>query len=191
MDKLELKKELISLKEDIIQMTNDSEKANELLNKLLKVNTDINTTPIELNVGERIDSLDSETFSIVKTSQGVLYNERGYYSVFVSPSHELYNLLVSIIASKDKILEGNEEDLNTYFSIIAYCLQLPKYIPYDFEMSVEAAKLMIYALEKMQKQYIDDAELQEETPIENTDFTEMIKALGEISKSIKEEEKGK
>ena len=50
-NKLEFKKELLSVKEDIIQMTNDSEKASELINKLLKIKEDVRT---KLNASEQV-----------------------------------------------------------------------------------------------------------------------------------------
>lgn len=186
-NKLDLKKELLLVKEDIIQMTNDSEKASELINKLLKIKEDLDYNPIELNVGKKIDSLESNSFSIIKTDQGVLYKERGGYSVFTTPSFHLYNVLVDFVENQNAEIDDElKEDYETMLEIIGYCLQMPKYIPHDFQLSIDVAIGVVRSLEKLQKKYIDNAELQDETPIENMDFVETLKALRTIKETLKE-----
>ena len=136
-NKLELKKELLSVKEDIIQMTNDSEKASELINKLLKIKEDLDHNPIELNVGKKIDSLEGNSFSIIKTDQGALYKERGGYAVFTPPSFHLYNVLADFVENQNaEIAKEVKEEYETMFEIFGYCLQMPKYIPHDFQLAL-------------------------------------------------------
>lgn len=187
-NKLELKKELLSVKEDIIQMTNDSEKASELINKLLKIKEDLDHNPIELNVGKKIDSLEGNSFSIIKTDQGALYKEIGGYAVFTPPGFHLYKVLADFVENQNaEIAKEVKEEYETMFEIIGYCLQMPKYIPHDFQLSIDVATGVIQSLEKLQKKYIDNAELQDETPIENMDFVETLKALRTIKDTLKDE----
>lgn len=186
--KIDLKKELLLVKEEIIQMTNDSEKASKLINRLLGIKGALDTNPIELNVGKKIDSLEGNSFSIIKTDQGALYKEIGGYAVFTTPSFHLYNVLVDFVENQNAEIDKElKEDYETMLEIIGYCLQMPKYIPHDFQLSVDVATGVVQSLEKLQKKYIDNAELQDETPIENADFVETLKALRTIKETLKDE----
>jgi hypothetical protein len=80
-----------------------------------------------------------------------------------------------------------KEDYETMLEIIGYCLQMPKYIPHDFQLSINVATCVVQSLEKLQKKYIDNAELQDETPIENMNFVETLKALRTIQETLKDE----
>ena len=110
----ELIEQLDKLKKQIYTNSKDAHFAETLVDELLKVKGQMSVEPLELNVGKKLDEWNGETFSIVKTDRGILYNEHGHYAIFVDPNMFMYATLADFVDNKDEYAKLEGEDKETF-----------------------------------------------------------------------------
>lgn len=182
--KEKLQKNLEKLKKEIYSNSKDVKYAEKLVTELLSVKKKLDVTHTELNVGKKLDEWKGETFSIVKTDRGILYNEHGHYAIFVDPQLSLYSFLADIIDNKDEYakLEGEtKEQFELFLSGLTYCIGVPKFMVFDSNFMFKIAGYVVEYLTNLQEELLNK-ELQEETPIENAEFEQAVKAMSELQK---------
>lgn len=189
MDKKELYANLKKIKKQIATNSKDAHYAENLIEQLLQVQKDIVVEPIELNVGERIDSFKGDYFEIVKTTRGCLYHEYGGYSIFATPNIlSLYTMLTDYVENKDTYFELKDEEkeiFETQLMAVAHCLSVPKYCFSDVEFTLDLAKMVIKFLKSVYDKEMDNP-LQEETIAEDENFKEVTLAGEDLKSLLKE-----
>lgn len=187
----ELIEQLDKIKKQIYTNSKDAHFAETLVNKLLKVKGQMCVEPLELNVGKKLDEWKGETFSIVKTDRGVLYNEHGHYAVFADPNMFMCATLTDFVDNKDEYVKLEGEDKETFeanLQAIAYSLVVPKLVFNDPEFLFKIANDVIEWLLGLQDK-MKEMELQDETPKENAEFENATLAFEELKEEIKKENK--
>jgi hypothetical protein len=189
--KKELRDEMRSLINQIKTNSKDTHFADKLLADLLSVKGQLMIEPTELDCGTKTDEFESDTYRVTITNRGVLYHEKGGYSIFVTPAMKsLYDTLADIVVNKDKYanLEGEEkENYETALSAVAYCLALPKFVFSDGDFTYKIATMVVEFIKKEYDRLMNE-ELQEETVEEDREWKEGIDALNTISKAVMEED---
>lgn len=187
----ELIEQLDKLKKQIYTNSKDAHFAETLVDELLKVKGQMGVEPLELNVGKKLDEWKGETFSIVKTDRGVLYNEHGHYAVFADPNMFMYATLEDFVDNKDEYAKLEGEDKETFeanLQAIAYSLGVPKLVFNDpeflFKIANDVVEWLLGLQDKMQ-----EMELQDETPQENAEFENATIAFEDLKEEIKKENK--
>lgn len=191
MDKKELQKKLNDIKAQIKANSKDVHFAETLIEELIATKSKIGVEPIELNVGKKIDSFSGETFELVKTNRGILYNEFGHYAIFVEPTQRaLYETLLDFIEHKDEFyeLKGEEkEQFDLHLSAIGYCLSLPKFVFSDPAFTYNTASNVVQFLRAQYDKLMNEP-LQEETIEQDMEFEEATLAIENIKEEIKKEQ---
>lgn len=183
-ERKELLEKLEDLRKKICVNSKDVHFAESLIDEMLSIKGILAIRPTELNVGKTLNEWKSKTFSIVKTDRGVLYNEYGHFAIFVDPQLGLYSLLTEIVENKEGIETLSSEAKEQYelaLSAIAYCLGIPKLIASDSEFMFKMATMVINYLQEKQEEILN-AELQDETPVENAEFEQVAIAMSELQK---------
>ena len=188
--KNELNNKLKELKSQIKANSKDPHFADFLMKELLKAQKDIVTSPIELNVGKRIDEFKGEYFEIVKTDRGVLYHEYGGYNVFTTFNNNtaLYQTLCDYVDNKDfyfKLKDEEREIFDLNLSAITYCLAVPKFCFSDVEFTYKIETEVIKFLNESYEKAMNEP-LQDETPELDAKFEEAEKGIRELSDTLKE-----
>lgn len=191
MDKKELQKKLNDIKTQIKANSKDVHFAETLIEELITTKSKIGVEPIELNVGKKIDSFSGETFELVKTNRGILYNEFGHYAIFVEPTQRaLYETLLDFIEHKDEFyeLKGEEkEQFDLHLSAIGYCLSLPKFVFSDPAFTYTTASNVVQFLKSQYEQLMNEP-LQEEMIEQDRGFEEATLAIENIKEELKKEQ---
>lgn len=183
-DRKELLEKLEDLRKKICVNSKDAHFAEKMIDEMLSIKGQLSIRPTELNVGKKLEEWGSETFSITKTDRGVLYNEYSHFAIFVDPQYSLYSLLSDIVDSKEEVEAYDAEAKEQYeleISAIAYCLSIPKLIASDAEFMFKVATMVINYLQEKQEEILN-AELQDETPVENAEFEQVAIAMSELQK---------
>lgn len=187
MDKNELQKKLNEIKSRIKANSKDAHFAEKLIDDLITTKSMIGTEPIELNVGKRIDSYSGNTFEIVKTNRGMLYNEYGHYAVFVEPSNKsLYETLEDFVVNREHYanLDGDEkEHLAMAVSAITYCITLPRFVFSDDEFTFNIATEIVSWLKEQYDKRMN-MPLQDETIEQDAEFMEAAIELDNIKNQL-------
>lgn len=190
-NKEELKKKLDEVKAQIKANSKDTHFADTLISELLSLKGQIDVEPLELNVGKKIDDFKGETFEIVKTDRGIMYHEYGGYTIYTTENNNaLYTTLADYVDNKDTYfeLEGEQKEIfELNMSAIAYCLAVPKFAFADVTFTYEMAEKVIKYLNKSYEEAMN-ADLQEETIEQDTEFKNATLALDEIKEQIKKEQ---
>lgn len=190
MNKSELREKMNEVIAKIKVNSKDAHYADKLVDMLLslKGQLDIEPTLIHLPSEEVVDKLESDTFRLALCKSGeVVYHLKGGMDIVVQPRAEsLYNHLVETINMQDAIKELDEEQQQIIENdIIAstYVLNIPFMAFGDLEFKYKLANVVIDYLVELQEKMLENAELQEETPMENTLFEEATMALEEMKNS--------
>lgn len=183
--------QLDKIKKQIYTNSKDAHFAETLVNELLKVKSQMDVEPLELNVGKKLDEWKGDTFSIVKTDRGVLYNEHGHYAVFADPNMFMCATLTDFVDNKDEYAKLEGEDKETFeanLQAIVYSLGVPKLVFNDPEFLFNIANSVVEWLLGLQDK-MQEMELQDETPQENAEFENATLAFEELKEEIKKENK--
>jgi hypothetical protein len=151
----------------------------------LKGQLDIEPTLIHIPSDDIVEKLESETFRLALCKSGdVVYHLKGGMDIVVQPKAEsLYSYLVDIIRMQEGIKALDEEQqkiLENDVIASTYVLNIPFLAFGDLEFKYKLANIVIDYLVELQDKMLKDAELQEETPVENTLFEEATMALEEM-----------
>lgn len=187
MGKAELKKQMNEVVAKIKVNSKDAHYADKLVDMLLslKGQLDIEPTLIHIPSDDIVEKLESETFRLALCKSGdVVYHLKGGMDIVVQPKAEsLYNYLVDTIRMQEGIKALDEEQqkiLENDVIASTYVLNIPFLAFGDLEFKYKLANIVIDYLVELQDKMLKDAELQEETPVENTLFEEATMALEEM-----------
>lgn len=191
MDKKVLKERLDEIIKQIKTNSKDAHFADKLIGDLLSVKGQLGIEPLELDCGKKVAEFLGETYRITLTDKGVLYHEYGGYNIFVTPNNEaLYETLANIVINKDAYASASYEDKEKFeltLSAVGYCLTVPKIAFTDVDLTFDIAKRVIDFIMNQYKELMN-AELQEETPVENAEFKEATLAVETLKEAIANEQ---
>ena len=198
MDKKDLKKDLADIKAKIKANSTDAHFADTLIAELLSVKGQLDHEPtlVHIPLSDVDDKLEGETFAIYSLNSGdVAYHLKGGYTLIASNRFfSLNDALRGYVANQHIIgTELNAEDKELYENDLwasTYLLNLPTIAFSDLEFKYKIVNRIIEYLEELQKKFLVDAELQDETPEQNKEFEDATMALetlkSEIAKDSKE-----
>ena len=140
-----------------------------------------------LSLGKELGRFEGETFYIAEHEFGALYHVYNSMEIAVSSTQTaLFETLVDFVRHKDVYakLEGEEKehfDLN--LSAIVYILSCPLYAFASAEFTYDVAAVIVKQLRLIYEKAME-ADLQEETPDEDKQFENAVKALDELKKEV-------
>lgn len=197
MKKEELKSRLEEVKNQIKTNSKDAHFAEKLIDEALSLKGQLCVEPIVLDCGKEEDSVSDETFTITKTTKGVLYHTTGGYSIFATPQcvslhEELLSVLSYLKEEEQGIKAETEEEKNIeiLLSAISHVLNLPMIAFGDASFMYQVATMVLEYINKTYEELMNN-ELQEETPEEDAQFKEATLAVETIANGIKKEKENK
>ena len=140
-----------------------------------------------LSLGKELGRFEDETFYIAEHEFGAVYHVYNSMEIAVSSTQTaLFETLVDFVRHKDVYakLEGEEKehfDLN--LSAIVYILSCPLYAFASAEFTYDVAAVIVKQLRLIYEKAME-ADLQEETPDEDKQFENAVKALDELKKEV-------
>lgn len=140
-----------------------------------------------MTLGKELGRFEGETFYIAEHEFGALYHVYNSMEIAVSSTQTaLFETLVDFVRHKDVYakLEGEEKehfDLN--LSAIVYILSCPLYAFASAEFTYDVAAVIVKQLRLIYEKAME-ADLQEETPDEDKQFENAVKALDELKKEV-------
>lgn len=184
MNKKDLKKDIADIKAKIKANSVDAHYADTLVAELLSAKGQLEHEPtlVHLPLSNVSDELAGKTFSLYTLKTGeVVYHLKGGFTVVVDERFEaLNNTLRMFVNNQHSTDELPEDERKAYESDIwASCmlLKLPTIAFVDLEFKYDMANKYCDWLEKLQKKYLVDVELQDETPEANRAYEDAEKAL--------------
>lgn len=191
MNKKEIKAKIDDIKAQIKANSKDAHFAEKLIGDLLSLKGQYEHQPTMVNVAmdEVVDTLEGNTFTIYKTKSGVSgFHLKGGYDIVVQPRVESMNGALKTYIDYQSIIEKlTEEELKSYNADLLasqFVLTLPMYAFADLDFKFKVANMFADYMKGMQDKFLDDVELQEETPEENKRFEEATKGLEEIKSHL-------
>ena len=189
MDKKELKGKLDEVVAKIKVNSKDKHYADTLVKELLSVKgqLDIEPTLIHLPVDDVVKKMESETFRIALLKSGeAVYHLKGGMDIVVQPkANSLYTFLSNVIELQDELDNLTEEERNLLLDDITastHVLNIPFIAFGDLDFKYKLAEVVVNYLVSLQDEYLNDVELQDETPDKNSIFEEAVMAFEEIVK---------
>lgn len=189
MDKKELKGKLDEVVAKIKVNSKDKHYADALVKELLSVKgqLDIEPTLIHLPVDDVVKKMESETFRIALLKSGeAVYHLKGGMDIVVQPkANSLYTFLSNMIELQDELDNFTEEERKLLLDDITastYVLNIPFIAFGDRDFKYKLAEVVVNYLVSLQDEYLNDVELQDETPDKNSIFEEAVMAFEEIVK---------
>lgn len=189
MDKKELKGKLDEVVAKIKVNSKDKHYADTLVKELLSVKgqLDIEPTLLHLPVDDVVKKMESETFRIALLKSGeAVYHLKGGMDIVVQPkANSLYTFLSNVIELQDELDNLTEEERNLLLDDITastYVLNVPFIAFGDLDFKYKLAEVVVNYLVSLQDEYLNDVELQDETPDKNSIFEEAVMAFEEIVK---------
>lgn len=189
MDKKELKGKLDEVVAKIKVNSKDKHYADALVKELLSVKgqLDIEPTLIHLPVDDVVKKMESETFRIALLKSGeAVYHLKGGMDIVVQPkANSLYTFLSNMIELQEELDNFTEEERKLLLDDITastYVLNIPFIAFGDLDFKYKLAEVVVNYLVSLQDEYINDVELQDETPDKNSIFEEAVMAFEEIVK---------
>jgi hypothetical protein len=187
MDKQELKEKLNDVVAKIKVNSKDQHYADTLVKQLLslKGQIDVEPTLIHLPSDDIVQKMESDTFRIAILKSGeVVYHLKGGMDIVVQPkAHSLYEFLTGIVSIQDELEKLSDEERNLILQDVTastYVLNIPFIAFGDLDFKYKLANDVIDYLVSLQDKYVDNAELQDETPDKNNLFEEAVMALEEL-----------
>lgn len=127
MEKESRKQRIDTLKKQIAANSKDAEWAKKMLHELITLQRQEDVVPMELGVpvSEVKDTADADSFKVIKTTRGYLFQTRGgALSTFVESK---YNSVCSMLDTLMYLVKKNkrEEFEDSYLDCISYVMQAP------------------------------------------------------------------
>lgn len=175
MEKQELKNKIEEVVNQIKTNNKDAKFADSLIDKLLSLKGQLDVEPMRMYIPEKdvIKEYNNDSIRFVRCKSGILFQAKGGFSVFVSPRMSgLYQHLEVILDMKDKYEELTEDQKKTYdflYLATTQILQLAIFATCDDEFFFGIAEDIVKRFQAMTEKALN-AELQEETHKENTEF---------------------
>lgn len=202
----DLKKDIKKLKNDIIDISNNKEETKKLLVKLIGAveTSKINTI---FNVGyNNYKSIDTDTFSIITTENGIIYKEHHHYCVFIEPTffegepvglfgalHLLFTLKELI---EDKDSSYTEEEIKMYtelyenqLDVVRWVMTSPKIAAVNTQSMIDFATNTVLHFQKLQEEcYSELKEETEEDIAKNSMFEKESNLISDLFKDLNNNE---
>lgn len=190
---MEKKKQILErineIKKQIKTNSKDAHFAETLCDELVQKVKEWKHEPTELDCGKAIDTLEGDTFKIVKTDLGVLYHAYSGYNIFATPQTKaLYESLCGLVDNKKQYEELSDELKETFdlhLSAMTYVLNIPVFAFTDVEFTYKIAEYVIKYLNGLYEKALEQP-LQEETPELNAEFKEATLAMEEVKETLDE-----
>lgn len=190
---MEKKKQILErineIKKQIKTNSKDAHFAETLCDELVQKVKEWKHEPVELDCGKAIDTLEGNTFKIVKTDLGVLYHAYSGYNIFATHQNvALYQSLCDLIDNKKQYEELSDELKETFelhVSAMTYVLNIPLFAFQDLEYTYSLAENVIKYLNRAVENALEQP-LQEETPELNAEFKEATLAMEEVKETLDE-----
>lgn len=187
MEKKEIKAKIDDIKAQIKANSKDAHFAEKLIGDLLSLKGQYEHQPTMVNVAmdDIIGTLEGNTFTIYKTKSGDTgFHLKAGYDIVVRPTVESLNKSLAAFVDYQKEMDSlSEEERECYEQdLIAtqFCLTIPMYAFADMDFKRKVANMFADYMLKVQTDFLDNVELQEETPEENKRFEEATKGLEEL-----------
>lgn len=195
METKELKKKLTEIKVRIKDNSVDSHLAGKLITDLLSVKGQIEHEPtlVHIPLSDIDDKLEGKTFGIYALKSGdVAYHLKGGYTIVAGNNYLGLNEALRGYIANQHLVENelSDEDKELYDNDLwASCqlLNLPTIAFSNLEFKYKMVNHIIEHLEELQKQLLDEMELQDETPEQNKAFEDATIALEDIKSDIENE----
>lgn len=193
-EKRELYLKIEELKDKIVGLTAEENTARELIRELLETKTQIDNTPLILNMGEvdneSEDVFRADEYEVVKTDRGILYHEYGGYSIFVAPNNKIIYDILSIFleerADEDGISEEERKDRKERNDALSFTLGIPRLAFIDVDTTIALTTCLVENIERAVANSMD-APLQDDDIEANEEFRENALELEKLKKELKEE----
>lgn len=187
--KKQILKRINEIKKQIKTNSKDAHFAETLCDELVQKVKEWKHEPTELDCGKAIDTLEGNTFKIVKTDLGVLYHAYSGYNIFATPQNvALYQSLCDLIDNKkqyDELSDELKETFELHVSAMTYVLNIPLFAFQDLEYTYSLAENVIKYLNRAVENALNQP-LQEETPELNAEFKEATLAMEEVKETLDE-----
>lgn len=191
----DLKKKLTEIKVKIKENSVDAHLASKLITDLLSVKAQIEHEPtlVHIPLSDIDDKLEGDTFGIYALKSGdVAYRLKGGYTIIVGNNYiSLNDVLRGYITNQHlDSADLSEEDKALYDNDLwasCYLLNLPTIAFSDLEFKYKMVNHIMEGLEVLQKKFLDEIELQDETPDEDKAFKDATIALEDVKSDIENE----
>ena len=187
MEKKEIKAKIDDIKAQIKANSKDAHFAEKLIGDLLSLKGQYEHQPTMVNVAmdDIIGTLEGNTFTIYKTKSGDTgFHLKAGYDIVVRPTVESLNKSLAAFVDYQKEMDSLSEEEREWYKqdLIAtqFCLTIPMYAFADMDFKRKVANMFADYMLKVQTDFLDNVELQEETPEENKRFEEATKGLEEL-----------
>ena len=193
------------LKNTIIALSkkNKDEETSKYLDELINCVKENETNKI-FNIGYKVlDSIKTDTFSIIRTENGIIYKERNHYAVFVESSFfkgnpiGLYGALYSLFNFKSLTeIENIDIDITKYkefyenqLDVLKWVLSSPRIASTSEDSLIDFAILVVQYFQKIQEKCFNQLnEETEEDIAENKEFESKTMMLQDIFENLKKNE---
>lgn len=196
MDKKELKKELQDIKAKIRANSTDAHFADTLVAELLSIKGQLDHEPtlVHLPLGDIDDKLEGDTFYLYTLKTGeVVYRLKGGLTLIINDRFAAaHSTLRSFVENQHHTNELSEEEQELYSRDLwasLMLLNIPTVAFLDLEFKYDMVNKYCDWLEKLQNKYLDNVELQDETPEANKAYEDAEKAFDLLKTEIKNEGK--
>lgn len=196
MDKKELKKELQDIKAKIRANSVDAHFADTLVAELLSIKGQLDHEPtlVHLPLGDIDDRLEGDTFNLYTLKTGeVVYRLKGGLTLIINDRFAAaHSTLRSFVENQHHTNELSEEEQELYSRDMwasLMLLNIPTVAFLDLEFKYDMVNKYCDWLEKLQNKYLDNVELQDETPEANKAYEDAEKALDLLKTELKNEGK--
>ena len=188
MDKNELKNELNDIKAKIKANSKDTHFADTLIAELLSIKGQLLHEPTlaHLPLKDIVKSFDDDTFNIYLMNTGeVVYRLKGGLTIIAATTlHSLNSALQDIVINQDEVEATlSNEDKEIYANDLlatTMILNLPVLAFSDLDFKYKIYGKIIDYMVELQEKLIDNASLQDETPIQNDLFKEATLAIDDL-----------
>ena len=191
MDRNEIKAKIEEVKAQLKSNSKDAHFAEKLIGDLLSLKGQYEHQPTMVHVAmdDILGTLEGNTFTIYKTKSGDTgFHLKSGYDIVVRPTVESLNQsLASYVDYQENVDQLTEEERGWYEQdLIAtqFCLTIPMYAFVDMDFKFKVANMFADYMLKVQTDFLDNVELQDETPEENKAFEQATKGLETIKSEL-------
>lgn len=182
-----LEEKIKAAKDLIVANSKDGARAKKLVASLtsLQKQADIEAVELIVPTKEVVDEIKEDTYSYKRTPRGILFQTKSGLNVFVENrlirTHGMLNQLFEIKNNppKDDEMKGA---LEAFAGATTYLMQAPIFGSLSEKILFEVAAKIIEQFNEFTAEFVDNAELNEETEQDIQKNNVVIEALQEIDK---------
>ena len=169
----------------------DAHYAQTLVDELLSIKGQMDVEPMlySVPVKDVIKEYDYGNFSIVLCKSCIVWHHKGGFDFRVEPRMKaLYEYVSDICKMKDNYDELSDDEKTAYNGMLfgmSLVAQLPMFVCVDEELFFDVVNVVMDGLKRMDS-YVNNADVQDETPEENAEFEIKMQAAEEVLKDGKD-----